>query len=105
MKESRQEINRQKNVLSAFKDGALIAEIKKATGFDINVRTLQRRLEDMIKQGLIKKTGQSHSTRYHLAEKKDTVISHVNRISTASIPLTDESRNILSIVSRPDEGL
>jgi Fic family protein/predicted transcriptional regulator len=108
MKESRQEINRQKDVIESvlrgFKAGALIDEVKKATGLNINVRTLQRRLEDMIKQGVIRRTGQSHSTRYHLAEKESPEVIPATESDSDFIPLTDESRKVLSLVKRPEQA-
>lgn len=82
--------------------GASIDEIKGALAAEIPHRTLQRRLEQMRLQGNLTTTGEARSTRYRLVELGTK--AEQDRDKTVSIlPLTDESRNILSIVSRPDE--
>jgi Fic family protein len=85
---------------SQEKEGYL-EEINKAITLTIPHRTLQRRLEQMQELGMIRTTGQGRSTRYRLIEI-DTPGEQDNDRAGSGIPLTKESRDILTMVSRPD---
>jgi len=87
--------------LSSFRGGATIEEIKQATELDIELRTLQRRLAEMAKQGIIIKTGHKRSTKWLSAKNG---ISETNLYENAQndlIPLTVKSREIISSLSKP----
>lgn len=82
-------------------DGASIEELKKSLNVEIPHRTLQRRLEQMREQGAITTSGDTRSTRYHIIQ---IPTSEVDRNKTGpAIPLSDESRKILSHVARPNQ--
>jgi Fic family protein len=90
------------NTLKRFKIGASIEEIRTAFGRDIELRTLQRRLAELKKLGFVTTSGDKRSTRYHLAQPQ-IVRSEANLDEPAKdlLPLTDEGRKILEIISRP----
>ena len=55
-------------VVQQFSNGATLEEIKKATGLNIELRTLQRRAERLITNGALKQTGIKRSAKYYLAQ-------------------------------------
>lgn len=80
-------------------EGASIEDIKKALEIEIPFRTLQRRLQKMQPHDITIK-GQARSTRYHLVESLKSEIQKAESVPT--IPLTDESKETLALISRPD---
>ncbi len=90
-----------KNFLQQSRDGATIEEISQAVGLNISLRTLQRRLSKLQQLGLITKWGDSRSTRYRLS-KTNSNDKTVIQTSFSLIPLTEESENVLSVISRPE---
>jgi hypothetical protein len=80
---------------------ASLVEIESAIMVRIPTRTLQRRLEQMKQTGMVSISGKGKSTRYHLIEIKDKVEDTKDQTGQA-IPLSNESRKILPIVSRPE---
>ncbi len=56
----------------------------------------------MQEQGITKATGEARSTRYHLVEDSPQPIEAIGKTGPA-IPLSEESKKILSLVSRPDQ--
>ena len=85
----------------AGEKGACLDEIESAIIDRIPTRTMQRRLEQMKQAGMVSTSGKGKSTRYHLIEIKDKVEYTKGRTGQA-IPLSSESRKILTIVSRPE---
>ena len=55
-------------VVQQFSNGATLEEIKKATGLNIELRTLQRRAEKLITNEALKQTGTKRSTKYYLTQ-------------------------------------
>ena len=95
-------------IIQAFDrlDGvASIEEIKAASGLDIEIRTLQRRLAELKKSGFVKTSGDKRSTRYHNAMPRvDRPMSFVEEPSqpyATSIELSEKSQEISSLVSLP----
>lgn len=89
--------------LEKFREtGASAEDIKKELTVEISVRTLQRRLDEMQNLGLIRITGNARSTRYYLVEKPKTETG-LETTTQPTIPLTEESKQILSLVSRPED--
>lgn len=82
--------------------GASIEEIKDKLLIVIPHRTLQRRLEEMQQEGTAKTSGEARATRYHLVEGAQKPVDIIGQTATAII-LSEESKKILSLVSRPDE--
>lgn len=89
-----QELKAIKEALKQFMDGAAIEDVKASSGVDAEPRTLQRRLETLRDQGLVRTSGNKRSTRYHLIE------SDGQTDQEPFFPLTDESREILSMILR-----
>ncbi|WP_307377038.1 Fic family protein [Chitinophaga terrae (ex Kim and Jung 2007)] len=94
-----------RKALEKFKDGASIETIKKATGLDLEPRTLLRRLEKLVHQGVVTTSGRTRAMLYRLAkvpaqptEEKDKA---ANGAEANIIPLSEEGREILAAVSRP----
>jgi hypothetical protein len=81
--------------------GATLEEVKKRIKMEIPHRTLQRRLEYLRKADIVIASGGTRSTRYRLtstkAQKED------NGITGQILALSEESKYILSLVSRPNE--
>jgi DNA-binding transcriptional ArsR family regulator len=94
----KQEINIILAAFRQFKDGASIEEIKYASGLDIELRTLQRRLKRLQEQGFVTLSGRSTSARYYLVQKEENQIASDRK---DIIPLSDAGRNVLDQVSLP----
>lgn len=94
-----------KRILKGFSDGASIEEIKVATGLNIELRTLQRRLAKLKEKGEITVSGDTRSTRYHLVEEIGFVSFNEPRIAYGqtgqSLPLSNASREIIAAISQP----
>jgi hypothetical protein len=87
------------------KNGASLEAIQAAITLKIPLRTLQRRLDQMKQTGAIRTNGQGRSTRYHLSDypiKPELREEHSQYQTGPVLPLTSESRKILTLVSRPD---
>ena len=106
MKSSKKNISRSldliKKALKEFEDGSSLEQIKARSGLDLELRTLQRRLEKLIHQGFVTTSGGSKSLRYHLvkagtAEKDKGATSFL-------LPLSPESKNILALISNPEQA-
>jgi len=82
-------------------EGATLEEIKRAIQTKIPHRTLQRRLEHLRKAGIVTTSGDTRSTRYYLAEAD--VKEEEKGAAKPVLPLSEESRHILSLVSRPHQ--
>lgn len=110
MKLSQKEINLQleaiKTVLANFQDGASLEQIKNSIGFDIEQRTLQRRLLKLKEESIVTTSGDTRSTRYHLvtpvSQSRKTVIEEKKSEAENAVPLGKESHRILSLISRPE---
>ena len=95
-----QEIEDILKALKSFKGGASIEEIKVASGLDIEVRNLQRRLEKLYNQGNVTITGNTRSRLYHYVKKKDTDATPTEK---ELIPLSAEGKKIQKEVLRPQQ--
>ncbi len=84
--------------LTKFENGAGIEELREATGLEIELRTFQRRLDRLQKEGVIYMTGSTRGTLYHL--RTDVEKPVLEELSFA-IPLTKNSLAIIGQVSRP----
>ena len=104
-KKIEEELELIKKVLQTFPEGASAEEIIKSSGLDIELRTLQRRLETLMEQDHVKRSGVRRLAKYHLTDKKENtsaVVVEKNIVDTGiSIPLSPASREILNILSKP----
>ena len=93
--------------LSTLELGASIEEIKAASGLDIELRTLQRRLADLKKSGFVKTSGDKRSTRYYYALPRiehsgSDVEKTTQSEGTSLLPLSEEGQEIRSLVLLPE---
>jgi len=104
MKKSSQTIKKEleaiKNTLKQFSEGASLEAIKTASGLDIELRTLQRRLSTLQEQGDVTASGHTRSRRYHLADTgKGTGAEQAKE--DMLLPLSQAGKEIRGLVSRP----
>jgi len=85
-----------KNVLAQAAKKLSIRQIQAAAGLDIPIRTLQRRLQELVDQQLVIAFGHTRSKLYQLANHVP-----VQPANEVTIPLSRESGKILEQVSRP----
>jgi hypothetical protein len=85
------------NALGQFPNGASIEDIVSRSGLKLNIRTLQRRLNDLRISGFITTTGQTRGLRYHLASQNKSE----NGGGLTNILLSDSAHEILTIVQKP----
>jgi DNA-binding Lrp family transcriptional regulator len=100
----RQEQEAIRYALQAFPEGAGIEEIRSSLTSVPPLRTLQRRLEKLVDDGVIKISGAKRTAKYHLAGiKKSTHARVVNEseVTYTNIPLSQGSREILEVLARP----
>jgi Fic family protein len=98
-----QEVTQQLNiilqVMQQFPHGATSEEIKVATGLDIELRTLQRRLEKLVEKGDLKLSGTKRTAKYLLV--LPAVVAEKPKSSFGEITLSVRSREILQLLSIP----
>ncbi len=90
-----------KGALRHFPDGAAIEDVKAAAGLELELRTLQRRLEKLQDLDQVFTSGNKRSTRYHL--NKAIVEEQLKAAIAPSIPLSPAGMAILNSVSAPVE--
>jgi Fic family protein len=92
-------------VLRVFVDGASLETIRSASGLNLELRTLQRRLASLVNQGKIKTTGSKRSTRYYPAFSDMMVAEdgakYITSKDQGQIHLSVFSQKILAAVSQP----
>ena len=86
-----------KNALAGFKEGASLEEILEAVGLQIELRTLQRRLALLQKAGLVKTSGKTRATRYHLVHPTDQTQQNTNTL----IPLSPKAQETRATIMQP----
>ena len=84
--------------LQQFEDGASIDTIKNQLGSQVELRTLQRRLDKLIEDGVILTSGKTRSRLYYLTPQTDR-----EEAKTGIVPISPEGNKILSIINRPLE--
>jgi len=95
-----QELKQIRRALEKFQDGASLDMIKKALDIDIELRTLQRRLDKLIDEGIIATSGKTKARLYHLVPSQ-TVVKQAGEEIKTTIPLSEEGREIQEIISKP----
>ena len=95
-----QELDVIKNTLNTFKDGGRIEDIKDASGLNIELRTLQRRMADLKTQGVVTSYGEKRATRYFLTVPLGFV-AYEPEETYRTLQLSDASQELLAMVSRP----
>jgi Fic/DOC family len=94
-----------KQALKGFKHGASIADIIEAAQIDLEMRTIQRRLETLQKQGHVRTEGRSSGMRYFLVEqsplKQDS--PSTQSVVTQIVPLSREGEAIQRSIHLPEQ--
>jgi Fic/DOC family len=101
-----EELEAIRQVMQHFPHGASVVVIKTALGLPLELRTLQRRLEKLVETGVLNLSGKRRTAKYHLAgakKKTPVFVSKVTGETSAGIPLSDGSKEILSALSLPYE--
>ncbi|MCH7415698.1 Fic family protein [Belliella sp. R4-6] len=91
--------------IASSSNGLGIEELLILLPFQIEKRTLQRRLSSLKEKKLIHISGEARSTRYHanIAEKNhDSSKINSTEENLAPIPLSKEGKSILALLSRPE---
>src|SRR5689334_20677015 len=89
--------------LQQFPNGASIEEILAVAKLEIDLRTLQRRLEKLIADKKITRFGQTRAIRYHLAEPVPTEKQSGGTAQTGPIiSVSEEGKGVLALISRPE---
>jgi len=99
-----QQLDAIRKAMKQFPTGASLEEIKVAAGLDLELRTLQRRLEKLTKAGTLKLSGTKRAAKYHLAQPDHTPVvtnEAKPKSSFGEIRLSNESRQILDALSVP----
>ena len=102
---SRDELQLIKEIIASSSDGIGIEQLLKLLPFQIEKRALQRRLKSLKENSLIRMEGNARSTRYYANVLEQTQDS--GRIKSieeprSTIPLSEEGKAILALVSRPE---
>ncbi|QEC52531.1 Fic family protein [Anseongella ginsenosidimutans] len=95
----KEEVRQILEALKEYPNGASADEILKASGLPLKMRSLQRRLSNLIANGEITTTGKARAVRYHLLPQ--TVAHQPKERHTDAIPLTAVSKDLLRHLSQP----
>lgn len=105
MKNSQLNINQEleiiRHTLEQFRDGASLEAIKEASGLEIGLRTLQRRLDKLKEMGIVATSGKTRATLYHLIQAPVDQRESVKDENVIPIPLSRRGKKILEELSRP----
>ncbi len=75
-----------------------VSEIKKQTGLTLDDRTLLRRINKLISQEVIEKTGKNKGTAYKLIAFRQV---NEDPADAALIPLSEDGENLLALINQP----
>lgn len=105
MNKGQANINREldaiQKALEQFKEGASLEMIKDASGLEIEPRTLQRRLDKLKATGIVRTSGKTRATLYHLIKTPTESKQGTKEESSALIPLSREGKEIHRLVMQP----
>lgn len=95
-----QELQLIRKALENFGDGATIDMLMNALNRNIELRTLQRRLDKLIDDGIVSISGKTKARLYYLISTAP-VVSQKSIETHGVIPLSEEGKAILKIISQP----
>jgi len=97
-----QELEAIRQVLQKFPNGADAEEIITSSGMYLVRRTLQRRLKTLLEKDQVRRNGITRSAKYYLVNKNEsTTVTEKDIAKTVlAIPLTEESKDIIAILSK-----
>lgn len=98
-------LNSIKDVLIKFPEGITVEEIKENLDFEIEIRTLQRRLKDLKESREIYVTGGSKATKYHLVYDRNVLREpdppKFILAKKEEIPISKEGKSVRNTLSKP----
>jgi len=95
-----QELQQIRKTLEKFGDGASLEMIKNALDIGIELRTLHRRLDKLIDDGIIATSGKTKARLYHLVSTPP-VEKQKGGGDNSTIPLSEGGKEIQEIISKP----
>ncbi|WP_217607030.1 Fic family protein [Chitinophaga sp. GbtcB8] len=105
MKTSQADISHELEIIrktfEQFKSGASLEALKDASGLEIELRTLQRRLNKLKEMGIITTSGKTRATLYYLVQSPIEIKETVQEGEIVPIPLSHEGKEIRKAVMRP----
>lgn len=95
-------------LISQFPEGALMDQIITASPANVSRRTVLRRLNTLLEQGRLRRSGQGRATRYRNPVVTETIVDRVIASSRVEderyIPVSEEGAEIKRLVRRPREA-
>jgi len=88
-------------ILSKFPEGAGIEDIRQGFKHDVHIRTLQRRLKDLLSHGTIHASGKASAVRYGLAPEEKALEAVAPEAQGSVIPLSEGGARIRELVTAP----
>ena len=82
-----------------FREGASVEEVKAASGLNIELRTLQRRLKKLAEQGFIRLSGKTKAVQYYPISKDE---GQEFQQRGEIVSLSNAGRQVFELVSRPE---
>jgi hypothetical protein len=95
------QFNTIKRAIAAVSGGPLIEDIAATPNLGLDRRTLQRRLEALIKTGDVIRTGKSHATRYLL---RNTNLTAVADVGAEVFAISPHGRKIQAALRKPAQS-
>lgn len=105
MKNGQPNISQQLNIiikaLERFPEGASLEAIREASGLDIEIRTLQRRINKLKAQGIVMLSGKTRGALYRLEGSPAFSDANATSMQAAEIPLSKQGKEIREAISKP----
>jgi len=89
------------NLLEGFPNGASFEQIYKSLKDKLTERTLRRRLDTLQEQGVVRVTGQTRSTQYHLVAREVQTPVTATATEEVKVLLSSEGNSIRHLISQP----
>lgn len=80
-------------------NGVSIDTIHQTSNLGISIRTLQRRMNQLLERGYVSVSGNTHTRLYYIAEQTEP--QSTSEVFTDLIPLTESSKQLLTTLSQP----
>ena len=92
-------------IASRFPGGALTDEIVEAMPVGLSRRTLLRRLNNLLEEGRLVRSGKGRATRYRSRVVTETIVEHLKAGSSVHgeryVPVSEEGTEIRHLVRQP----
>ena len=88
-------------ILTKYPEGAGVGDIRQALGREVNLRTLQRRLKNLLADGTIRASGKASAIRYKLAPAEKGLEAVAAEPEASALPLSAAGARIRELVTAP----